>query len=781
MGAADAAGASVTRLAQHVRTASEGVKRRPISRYIPARFPRVITARPRARPPPIVVNRAARTAPPLSERARAIRTAAARRRPLHPHRTRHPATMPRVALHVGLLGRVRRPFCVLYVSSAPPPLAPPGPVQRAYEELGRTETLDSQPGPGATFVRSFVLDLPADDVPLPPDARRFRLALYDRKPGAPDDRLDAHAFLGSARFSHRTLRARPRVDLPLSMAGASHATHEAALAASLCLTLRPVPISNGLFAAARRLVIAISVPVSRRKEIPYSLVAQSVDISVADDTRAPTEQPPSPAPSSTTSQGREHDGDDGDDGAAAQRHWLPLYRSESLRESADPSLVTFDPVAFPEWRFGDDDRAIRIRINLYDVRARCMRPVAVAVTSLEQLQNMDPLTDVLPLVAPPEHADSPLACNPPRRGHFILQNAEPTVFGGIFTLRAFYPSPGTQPLPATQSPSLLSNSPSAGAVPYSYIPGHVYSLDAAGFSAMRYHGFSDISHSGPSFDSLTLGPSSLPAPSGAAIFAAPTGTTGSKLHPYPDRPDARVVDTIQGNQGSSTSGGSNSNQLSPSRGNLEALLTNRRTCSPVTRSEASDDDRETPSVRRSSSNMMSSAGADRPRRAGDREWVGACGPNTSIFGGVGLSRRSSGGSSTGAQLPRSSSPSSSPPPKYMYATPPDSPSTPHLGQFRGPAPLHNVPAVNARPLARRQHSDISGMDRGLEGTSKSLLGRARLGRGSIGGVASSPVSPATGPASSNDISPNSTASSKKGRQRRSMLQLLRSLPSKMST
>lgn len=428
------------------------------------------------------------------------------------------ATAPapaRVSLHVGVLGRVRRPFVVLYRAA---PSADPAPaaaathagVVRAYRELGRTETMPLQTPGASTFIRAFLLPLGGGDGGN--DGKRYRVALYDRRNAS--DNLGEHTFLGCVRFDLDEIVERGvRVDFsvgagktgsgeeegggigggmgigigvgiggkdagvavrkPSFLGAAAGAVGEQGQYPGFELhprfghghghgvewpqqdaretgeggdrayiTLRAMHVSDALYRPRRRMHINISVPPSRRSQLPYSLVQQVVDVSVAD--KLDTAQP--------------------------QRSWLPLYRSESLREpDAETNMLKFDPIVLPEWRMIAADRELRIRIMLYDSRARCLRAAATAVTSLEMLQEMDPLCDTLPLYQPGGEqfvnvaqlvrlaqvsggaggahdscahsvsTDSTSSANAPCQiGVLELRSAEPATFGGVFSISARY-------------------------------------------------------------------------------------------------------------------------------------------------------------------------------------------------------------------------------------------------------------------------------------------------------------------------------------------------------
>jgi hypothetical protein len=437
--------------------------------------------------------------------------------------------MHRVSLHVGVLGRVRRPFCVLYKSTpgtapsadgVPPASVAADPssrrlVLRAYREVGRTETMPVQTPVAPAFIRAFLLALPEPGDAIPASTR-YRVALYDRR--SLSEELEDHVFLGSVRFALAdVVAAEARVDLPVSRpaAGTDNADEEESEAAlttssssslpsaaaapsvgclpflapgaeaaspvsprtyssslptpedgraarstsfagndALFITLRGSHVNEALYLERRRIHLVISLPPSRRPQMPYSLVSQVIDVAVSDDTVAPA---PNAASSSMP--------------APAARAWLPLYRSESLREPTHgSSLLTFEPIALPEWRLHAHNRDIRVRILLYDSRARCLRVAAVAVTSLEGLQSMDPLREVVPLVGPGEEAvaapafasagvNSTQAVHASLNrhaeltsgggaipgagvGHLVLECAEPAAFGGVFTLVAKYNSAG---------------------------------------------------------------------------------------------------------------------------------------------------------------------------------------------------------------------------------------------------------------------------------------------------------------------------------------------------
>lgn len=334
------------------------------------------------------------------------------------------------------------------------------------------------------FVRAFVLSLPALSQQNANNAtrdsssqrvQRYRLCLYERR-SASDD-LDDHLLVGSVRFALSDLVAiASKVEMPIlptptapntptNRPGFAAGTGPVPLPAGsptliggtdgasgtgnsqpmVRVSLRALRVNDQLYTERRRIVLKLSIPVSRRKGMPYSLVAQVVDIARADDTS-----------------GRSSPG---------KLTWLPLYRSESLREpTTDDGLLHFEGAILPEWRLGAIDTSIRIRILLYDARARCLRVAASCVTSLTQLQEMDPLSDVLALTTPEgaargaasgavpvvssklsgpgasaTHNSSPVssssaAATPDQLGYFELRNAEPASFGGVFSLQAVYHS-----------------------------------------------------------------------------------------------------------------------------------------------------------------------------------------------------------------------------------------------------------------------------------------------------------------------------------------------------
>jgi hypothetical protein len=156
----------------------------------------------------------------------------------------------------------------------------------------------------------------------------------------------------------------------------------------------------------------------------------------------------------------------------------------------DGSLA-FQEIVLPEWRLGSADSKIRIRLLVYDSRARCLRVDGVAITSLTELQEMDPLSDVLPIMSSELDSSSPAGTNlivsdiqpsaggdysvqvnsqrqmvsavTERRqvGHFVLQNAEPAAFGGVFTLKAVSPSPACSDFCSTPSQASLRTLPTS--------------------------------------------------------------------------------------------------------------------------------------------------------------------------------------------------------------------------------------------------------------------------------------------------------------------------------
>lgn len=390
--------------------------------------------------------------------------------------------------------------------------------------------MPAQIPPSSAFIRAFLLSAeqknhllsdsfcvdPRQAHPHHAPPSRYRLALYDRRSASED--LKHHILVGSVRFSLLDIvDARSRVDLPLlasnpispatttasppsvdtrtprsssklsdmrkHVARSSSANERTSLPCSssadsvitssdnsnfndnndtddnsvpnntctnlpqpVRVTLRAVLVNEELYAQRRRVVFEIALPVARGSEPPYTSLNQVVEISYAD-------QDPQ-------MDGRKC-------GMSARRSWLPLYRSESLRDNhCSDGNVSFQPIVLPEWRLGALDRDLRIRILLFDSRSRSLRAAAVAVTSLTRLQEMDPLTDIVPIMSVEANDDSALNClqlcphlpsqNPHQQGYFVLLSAEPASFGGIFKLRAVYSMRSNSPAYNADSTVLTS-------------------------------------------------------------------------------------------------------------------------------------------------------------------------------------------------------------------------------------------------------------------------------------------------------------------------------------
>lgn len=343
--------------------------------------------------------------------------------------------MHRVSLHIGVTCRVSRPFVVLYKSiesaaAAPATASSSRIVLRTYSEVGRSETIPPHFPPTRAFVRTFLLALPENT------SERYRVALYDRRSDSRD--LEAHVFCGSVLFVlGDVVGSDGFVVLPLRKEGRRKKGEGGrrrdlmdTTLADVRITLRAIAVNDTLFAERGRVHFVLSLPPSRCKTVPYS--SQVIDFAVADRSRG-----------------------------ATGRAWLPIYRSESLTEPKDAAsdLLDFKKIVLPEWRMLDKTREIRIRI-LRNERRNCLVVEAVAVTTLERLQEMDPVKEMLPLlrpdlptgaaakrqsdVAPGWHEEvregklGAVACLDGGKsvGCLILTNAEPAEFGGVFTLVA---------------------------------------------------------------------------------------------------------------------------------------------------------------------------------------------------------------------------------------------------------------------------------------------------------------------------------------------------------
>jgi hypothetical protein len=103
------------------------------------------------------------------------------------------------------------------------------------------------------------------------------------------------------------------------------------------LCLRATMVSETLYREGRRVVLKISVPVTRRREFPYSLVVQVIDVSREDTCSS-------------------NAGGPARKDASGKRSWLPLYRSESQRDpKTDDGSLAFQEIVLPEWRLGSAD------------------------------------------------------------------------------------------------------------------------------------------------------------------------------------------------------------------------------------------------------------------------------------------------------------------------------------------------------------------------------------------------------------------------------------------
>lgn len=346
--------------------------------------------------------------------------------------------MHRVSLHIGVTCRVSRPFVVLYKSiesaaATPATASSSRIVLRTYSEVGRSETIPPHFPPSRAFVRTFLLALPENT------SERYRVALYDRRSESRD--LEAHVFCGSVLFVlGDVVGCGGFVVLPLRKEGRRKKGEGGrrrdlmdTTLADVRITLRAIFVNDTLFAERGRVHFILSLPPSRGKTVPYSIVPQVIDFAVADRSRG-----------------------------AAGRAWLPIYRSESVTEPKDVAsdLLHFKKIVLPEWRMLDKTREIRIRILLRNERRNCLVVEAFAVTTLERLQEMDPVNEMLPLlrpdlptgaaamgqsdVAPGWHEEvgeskfGAAACSDGGKsvGYLLLTNAEPAEFGGVFTLAA---------------------------------------------------------------------------------------------------------------------------------------------------------------------------------------------------------------------------------------------------------------------------------------------------------------------------------------------------------
>lgn len=267
---------------------------------------------------------------------------------------------------------------------------------------------------------------------------RFRVMFYQRLSNS--DELSDHRCLGSAKFSLDRVVASGSVECQLrpvitedsssSPADVRGLPNTSTAAPSVRGLIRATVIDGEVHSSARRVVLNFQIPETRRREFPYNLLSQSFEISRAVVSPPAVHPPDGTDDSGIVSRTRRFER------KKSPPSWQPLYRSEIVRErtpSAAGKCLSFKPAAIPEWRLCGLDNQLRIRVVRHSARTGRITTTAVTAISLRQLQEMDPLTDVLPL-----HGGSANIGN--LIGRLSLVFAEPTDYGGLFTLRVDYSS-----------------------------------------------------------------------------------------------------------------------------------------------------------------------------------------------------------------------------------------------------------------------------------------------------------------------------------------------------